>query len=59
MDKVREFVARLNANLTAFYLDHEGDYSFCGTCGPYDDRNPTREQLEEIITKTLTEVQNG
>lgn len=58
MEHTLEFIKRLNAKLTAWYLGAKGDYSSCDTCGSYDNTKPEREELDRLIQETLDEMQN-
>jgi hypothetical protein len=59
MEELAEFIKRFQARLTAWYLTHERDYSYCETCGPYDDRNPDLETIHRLIKETLEEMKGG
>lgn len=52
---ILEFVAKLRARITAWYLNHEDDYSSCESCG-YDDRKPEAETIHGLINETLEEM---
>jgi hypothetical protein len=56
MELLTEFIKIFNAKLTAWYLNHDDDYSGCSTCGAYDDTKPSRETINTIIEETLVEL---